>query len=202
MDGPLVVVMVAYLVFPIIWVYQRFFESVGPESKELAARCRMRPLLAALSVEASQADDIAQRLERALGRKHELALSLGGWPWTHHVLRVEVTSASGEVRIHAVDCRVRRARDTRVVALTELLLATLREFSLSADDNWLLPEAYRRVTGPEAPNGWRLLPDSTEKFPLEPAHLARKRHGRSLSFSNELYERLERPQRLRGRAMR
>lgn len=168
MDGPLVVVMVAYLVVPIVWVYQRFFEAAGPVSLELEARCKARPVLAVLHVPGARAASVARHLQRALGKRRELALSLGGWPWTHHVLRVEVTHTATEVHVAGVGSRVRRARETRVPALTAVLLDALRRFALKADDNWLPQEAYRRVVGLQAPNGWRLLPESEDKFPLEP----------------------------------
>jgi hypothetical protein len=165
MDGPIVVFMVAYLIVPIIWVYKRYFEAAGVESPALVAFCQGRPVLAVLHASEGRASELAKQLRTSLGRRSETALTLGRWPWTHHVVRVEVRPVGSVVRIEGVSCRVRLAREN-VTSLTESVLLTLRQTGLSSKASWLNPEVYVR-TGVDAPHGWRALPESAEKFPLE-----------------------------------
>lgn len=168
MDGPLVVLMVVYLVYPLLWTYQRFFQKVGDASPELGELCRSRPVLAVLRLTSDSSGDVVEHLRTVLGRRAELVVTLGKWPWTRHVIRVDIVTAADVVQVVAASCRVRRVREGRVVPLTGLLLGALERFRIDPDECWLCPEAYGPVLGGPAPHGWRLLPGSALRFPLEP----------------------------------
>jgi hypothetical protein len=167
MDGPLIVHMILFVVVPLLWAYRQYFERMGPEAPELRAYCAQRPLLAALRVKVGDEAPAAATLRKRLGRRSLLRVTLGNWPWTHQVVKVAVSAERGVVRIHALDCRTQRTKEAPPPALTELLHPLLR--GQCSRQVWLFPAAYGDVTDRVlGPAGWRLLPDSPARFPLEP----------------------------------
>ncbi|HEX6763870.1 MAG TPA: hypothetical protein VF103_00295 [Polyangiaceae bacterium] len=169
MDGP--VVLHAAWIFALVWVwvYRRFFETDAPAAPEFEAFCRGRPDLAKLVVRTGSEREIAADLTRRLGRRLELVPTLAGYPWTLHVLVVEVVAQPGEVRLVVTGCRPLRTRERPLPRLTDTLLDVVESHPDGMQDSWLRPEACVDVTGRTlAPGGWRLVPGAERARPCEP----------------------------------
>jgi hypothetical protein len=156
-----------------VWVYRRWFEAIAPRSDELSAFCATHPVLAIVAVTPDAQADVARRLGAILGKRREAIATLAGWPWSHHALKLDVTSAPGVVRVRIVACRVLRSREVDPPAVTDVLLALESSEPKRIRDCWLSPFAYTDVTGAlSAPQGWRLVPKRGRRRPLEPFQTA------------------------------
>jgi hypothetical protein len=147
--------------------------------------CATHPVLAIVAVTPNAESEVAQRLNGILGKRCEAIVSLGGWPWSHHAVKLDVTTAPasfagtafggcpGVVRLRIVACRVLRSRETDPPAVTDALLALMSSEPKRVRDCWLSPFAYTDVTGAlTAPQGWRLVPKRGRRRPLEPLQTA------------------------------
>ncbi len=178
MDGPVVLHHCWLLSLVCVWVYSRYFRTIAPRSAEFEAYCRSRPLLAALAVVPGHEADVVQRLLALLGKRSELIPAAGGWPWTHHALKVRVGHERGVVRLRIERCRVLRMRERSLPSLNPLLLELAQ--SGSVVDIWLSAPACVDITGQElAPRGWRLYPgaltpwdEASAPFPALPNDVA------------------------------
>lgn len=168
MDGPVFIHAAWFLCAIWIWIYDRYFATVAARSPEFESYARRRPLLARLTVTADAAA-LAERLKAELGPRAEVIPTLGGWPWTHHVLKVEVRPTATSLELTLVACRVLRRRERPLPTLTDLLLDFTAKAGGDVEDCWLCPDAFYDVSGIErSENGWRLLPDAPRRRPVEP----------------------------------
>lgn len=173
MDGPVLLHAALVLSFSFVWAYRRWFETVAPRSDELSAFCSTHPVLAIVSVNSGAESDVARRLGALIGKRAEVIVTLGGWPWSHHALKLDVTSAAGVVRLRIVACRVLRSREKDPPTVTDALLVLMSSEPKRVRDCWLSPFAYTDVTGAlTAPQGWRLVPKRGRRRPLEPFQTA------------------------------
>jgi hypothetical protein len=171
MDGPLILHMVLFFTVPLFWGYRRFFETVGPESAELIELCRTGPLLAAVRVRAGDVAAVSRALAKRLGRRSELKLSLGNWPWTHHVVKVGLAERDSVISIRAISCRAERTKEAPVVGLTNWLREVTSSLPIESEI-WLCEAAYGDVTSQvQAPAGWRVVREGDQPFPYEPYSL-------------------------------
>jgi hypothetical protein len=169
MDGPVVFHAAWMFTVLCVWFYQRFFQKVGPDSPELDALCRTRPLLAAFATKPGSEQVLAAELLALVGRRRELVPTLAGFPWTYHALSVDVTWSSGAVLVIVTGCRVLRTRDLSLPRCTDVLLDFFERRRDVIRESWLRPEVYVDVTGvTKAPRGWRLVPGNGRKQPCEP----------------------------------
>jgi hypothetical protein len=108
--------------------------------------------------------EVAQRLERRIGKRSEVVTTLAAWPWTVHALKLRVDTAPGAVRLTIDRCRVLRTRD-ELPSLTNVLLDAIEPVPECLLDSWLHPAAYSDTRGQEPPFGWRLVPENGRKRP-------------------------------------
>jgi hypothetical protein len=164
MDGPLLFVKAWAFSLLAVWLYQRYFQRVGPRVPEFESFCRSRPLL--LTIDGRDADlpRVRDAIIRALGDRRTAVASSGGWPWTIHALVLDVEVRNGRVLIHATLASVLRTRE-KPPTIRELLRAAAVASGASLDV-WFHSELHVDVTGTvQAPHGWslRLSPESDPK---------------------------------------
>lgn len=158
MEGGLLIHAAWLLSFTFIFFYRRYFETVAPRDAAFEALCASRPVLAALSVAPGAETELAAKL-RKLAPRGELIATLGGWPWTHYVLRVETESVRGVLTLRIGGARVLRSHEARPPTVTLTLDALRRDAPGGVAEAWLHEGVYLDVTGRRsAPHGWRLAP--------------------------------------------
>jgi hypothetical protein len=164
MEGPPFAIVLLTLSFAMIWVYQTFFQKVAANDRDFESFCTTRPTLAAFAVAPGKEELLARTLTHALGKRREVVVTLGPWPWTSYALAVETLPAPGVVRLGITRARMLRTRETHPPAL----LAVLTPCADAASSSWLHPACY--VNGLETvPNaGWRLAPGGSRGRGLEP----------------------------------
>src|SRR5689334_13201163 len=92
MDGPLILYKAWLLSLVTVVIYRRFFETVGARSEEFEHFAAGHPLLAAVHGDTASLERVRARLTTALGSKTKVVALLGGWPWPHYVLALDVSA--------------------------------------------------------------------------------------------------------------
>ncbi len=164
MEGPPFAIVLLTLSFAMIWVYQTFFQKVAANDRDFESFCTSRPTLAALSVSPGEEKALASALDRALGKRGELVVTLGPWPWTNYALAVEPRPANGLVRLTITSARLLRTRETHPPALLDLLAP----YAAGISSSWLHPACYVNGLETEPNAGWRLAPGGARRRGLEP----------------------------------
>jgi hypothetical protein len=164
MEGPLLFVKAWAFSLLWIWLYQRYFQRIGPRVPEFEAFFLGRPLLIAIDGREADLTRVREAIVRLLGDRRTAVASSGGWPWTIHALNLEVETRAGRVLIHATRASVLRTRE-KPPAVADLLCAAAVASGASLDV-WLHSELHVDVTGTvRAPHGWsiRLSPEADQK---------------------------------------
>jgi hypothetical protein len=164
MEGPLLFVKAWAFSLLAVWLYQRYFQRVGPRLPEFESFCRTRPLLITIAGRQADLPRVREAIVRLLGDRRTAVASSGGWPWTIHALVLEVETRDGRVLIHATRASVLRTRE-KPPTVADLLRAAAVA-SESSLDVWLCSELHVDVTGTvRAPHGWsiRLSPEADPK---------------------------------------
>jgi hypothetical protein len=168
MDGPVLFIKGWFFTLFFVYLYRRFWQTVGPRVPEFEAFCAKRPLLVALSVKPGSERALAEALRARLGKASEVVVTFGAWPWTYHALRLAVSSERAGVRVSVERCRVLRTREQPPSALTDVLRVFAAEHSTAILDSWLHPGALVPVGEEVRTSGWRLDPASNQRHGLIP----------------------------------
>jgi hypothetical protein len=169
MEGPAVLHSAWLLCAAFIWVYHRYFATVAGRSLEFERYCATRPVVARLLVGPGNEPDLSKQLRIALGPRSEVIPTLAGWPWTHHVLKLELACTPGIIQFAIVGCRVQRLRERALPALTDFLLEVMQNAQGRVAACWLCSEAFRDVLGEVTSDaGWRLVPERPRTQCVEP----------------------------------
>jgi hypothetical protein len=168
MDGPVLFIKGWFFTLFFVYLYRRFWQTVGPRVPEFEAFCAKRQLLVALSASPGSADGIVEALRARLGKASEVVVTFGAWPWTYHALKLEVAAEPGGVRVWATRCRVLRTRERPPSALTDVVGALVAEQKPLIRDSWLHPAVLVPVGEVVETQGWRFDRASKKRHGLVP----------------------------------
>lgn len=168
MDGPVLFIKGWFFTLFFVYLYRRFWQTVGPRVPEFEAFCAKRPLLVALSVTPGSERALSEALAARLGKASEVVVTFGGWPWTYHALVLAVSSERGSVRVSIERCRVLRTREHPPSPLTDMLRSFAAEHAASIRDSWLHAGVLVPVGEEVRTSGWRLDAASNKRHGLAP----------------------------------
>jgi hypothetical protein len=155
MEGPLLFVKAWAFSLLAVWLYQRYFQRVGPRDPEFESFFRTRPLLLAIDGHPADLDRVRDAIVKLLGDRGTAVATAGGWPWTIHALALEVEKREGRLLLHATRASVLRTRE-KPPAIADLLRAAAGA-SQTPLEVWLHSALHVDVTGTvQAPHGWNL----------------------------------------------
>jgi hypothetical protein len=155
MEGPLLFVKAWAFSLVAVWLYQRYFQRVGPRDPEFESFFRARPLLLAIDGHPADLDRVRDAIVKLLGNRGTAVATAGGWPWTIHALALEVEKREGRLLIHATRASVLRTRE-KPPAIADLLRAAAGASRMPLDV-WLHSALHVDVTGTvQAPHGYTL----------------------------------------------
>jgi hypothetical protein len=166
MDGPVLFIKGWFFTLFFVYLYRRFWQTVGPRVPDFEAFCAKAPLLVAFSVAPGSEARLAEALRARLGKASEVVVTFGAWPWTYHALKLAVAAEPGCLRVSIVRCRVLRTRERPPSALTDALRAFALEHAAALRDSWLHPAALVPVAEVAETSGWRLDPSSNRRHGL------------------------------------
>src|SRR6478752_484014 len=122
MEGPPFAIVLFLFTFALIWLYQTFFQKAAPDDRPFEAYCDTGPLLAAFAVSPGASAPLALALKKALGKRSEVVVTLGPWPWPHYALTLDARASGEIVRLEIAGRRLLRTREVHPPALTGVLL--------------------------------------------------------------------------------
>jgi len=169
MEGGLLIHAAWLLSFVFVWVYRRYFEKIGPRDEGFERLCRDRPVLAAVRTTFGDEASVVAAMRTCIPSREVIA-SFGGWPWTHYVLAVSLSSGRGVVRMTIEGCRRLRSREERPPAVHVVLARVARAHAPSTSTMWLHPGAYVDVRGcTHGVHGWQIAFSTAAELRFEPS---------------------------------
>jgi len=148
-----------------LWLYRRFFERVGKSVPEFEAWSRTRPLLAALRGEDSALERIEAALHARLGKRARVVATLGGWPWPHYALGVQLTRRAGVLELWLTRAELLRTHGAPPPCLIATLREGLNQHPGAIHDTWLCAGTFYGKHGSDSAENGSLLKPGDEPRP-------------------------------------
>jgi hypothetical protein len=130
-------------------LHRRYLRVDAPRDVAHEARCREGFVLAALRAAPGRGEALALALRDRLGKRAEVAVRAGPWPWPHYAHRVRVQRWEPDVvRLRVVGARLRRG-ERRCADVVDVLLDAVESVSgdVPVEEVWLHGAAYEVHAG-------------------------------------------------------